>query len=332
MQTYTFDGKGVTVTYMDSPCFVFDPCVIIVDGTADTLSVRVTVKCGEKTATAKGAPYGNRTVLDLRQYLRRMFDAADLTPDGKTAKTVSITVAVFNPSALAFSFDIVAVWGTKCVGDIYAVTVATPQTVQAWSGYPFTYDIYSASAVSSGVYFLSENTTTPVALSAGLNRLAPPLDDGDVTLWRRATTRARPLVTFTVETAATSGEYLRWINHLGMWCYYLFTPGDLAAKVAVSNVRRNNMVDASGQGWDSIPAVRQQSTRTDTLALCAPSVDSATFDFLADILTSPVVERYVQEVDGWTAVSPVSTTLTKEGKALQDFVFSIQEERRTLTI
>lgn len=332
MQTYNFDGKGVTVTYMDSPCFIFDPCVIIVDGAADTLSVRVTVKYGDKTATAKGVPYGNRTVLDLRQYLRSMFDAADLTLDGKTAKTVSITVAVFNPSALAFSFDTVAVWGTKRVGDIYAVTVATPQVVQAWSGYPFTYDLFSVSAVTNTISFVSDNVTTPVSLEAGLNRLAPPLNDGNVTLWRRTTSRARPLVTFLVDTSGTSGVYLRWMNHLGMWCYYLFTPGDLAAKVTVSNVRRNNMVDASGQGWDSVPAVRQQSTRTDTLALCAPSVDSATFDFLADILTSPVVERYVQESDGWAAVSPVSATLTKEGRALQDFTFSIQEERTTLTI
>ena len=330
MQTYTFDGKGVTVTYMDSPCFVFSPCIIIVDGTTDTLSVRVTVKSGNKTATAKGVPYGKRTILDLRQYLRNMFDVADLTPEGKAAKTVSVTVAVFSPSALTFTFDTVAVWGAKYKGDTYEDTPANARTLHVWAAYPFTFDVFSSKAAT--LYYMGDDTD-PIAVEveAGLNRLTPPTDKGNASLCRRGQRGYLALVKLVIDDTDTSGVYLRWVDHLGRWCHYLFTPGDLAAKVAVSNVRRNNMMDADGQGWDGIPVVRQQSTRTDTLALCAPSVDSATFDFLADILTAPVVERYVG--DGvWTAVTPASSTLTKEGRALQDFAFSIQEERKTITI
>ena len=68
--------------------------------------------------------------------------------------------------------------------------------------------------------------------------------------------------------------------------------------------------------------------REDVVSLCAPLVDSETWDMLFDIATSPCVDMFAGYKDGegakWLSVTVVAGSYTKIGAVLQDFICSIQ--------
>ena len=67
--------------------------------------------------------------------------------------------------------------------------------------------------------------------------------------------------------------------------------------------------------------------RNDIIPLCAPLVDSGTFDLLQDVTSSPVVELYCGNDDDdlpvWVGVGVQAATYTKTRDILQDFAFNL---------
>lgn len=68
-------------------------------------------------------------------------------------------------------------------------------------------------------------------------------------------------------------------------------------------------------------------SRADIVPLCAPLVNSQTFDILQDVTTSPIVELYCGD-DGnndpvWVDVGVQAATYTKNRDDLQDFAMNL---------
>lgn len=63
--------NGITLTYPDGPCPVFNPCIFLLTGTMARAKAQV-VKDGVSYHATYQLPNGGR--LDLRQYLQMMFD------------------------------------------------------------------------------------------------------------------------------------------------------------------------------------------------------------------------------------------------------------------
>ena len=127
----------------------------------------------------------------------------------------------------------------------------------------------------------------------------------------------------------TDGIYLRWVNRHGYYCYWLFKRGD--AQLVVSNdgeFIRNNMQDYSYKnGYHGGSGRKQRKTEENTLPVCAPLVDSDTYDFLFQLALSPVVDMYAGKdcngTDRWKAVNISVGTYSKTRAVLQDFVAEI---------
>ena len=75
------------------------------------------------------------------------------------------------------------------------------------------------------------------------------------------------------------------------------------------------------------PRTKQRKTEENTLLVCAPLVDSETFDFLFQLALSPIVDMYagknVNGVDSWKAVNVSVGNFNKTRAVLQDFVATI---------
>ena len=68
-------------------------------------------------------------------------------------------------------------------------------------------------------------------------------------------------------------------------------------------------------------------SREDTIPVCAPLVDSETFDMLFDVATSPCVDLFAgydeEGTPKWISVTVQDGTYKKSTQVLQDFVCHI---------
>lgn len=126
-----------------------------------------------------------------------------------------------------------------------------------------------------------------------------------------------------------NGTYLRWIDKHGFYCYWLFKSGDESRQIANDGeFIRNNMTDYSYvNGYHGGTGRKQRKTENNTLPVCAPLVDSTTYDFLFQLASSPVVDMYAgkdeEGIHRWCAVNIAVATFVKSQKSLQDFVATI---------
>jgi hypothetical protein len=139
-----------------------------------------------------------------------------------------------------------------------------------------------------------------------------------------------------------SGVYLRWLDHFGHWCYYLFTPTgrNYTTKETKSwqdGILRNNLAPendvyiASGQQ-------HQQLYQQESISLGVKLVDADTYDFLLTLTNSPIVEVFTNADDYgadntinplWERVSIVAGSYARTGAHLQDFAVSIIRNPQT---
>ena len=79
-------------------------------------------------------------------------------------------------------------------------------------------------------------------------------------------------------------------------------------------------------GYESGAGRMQSLKREDSLPICAPLVDSETWDMLFDVTTSPIVDMFAGYEGGvpkWVSVNVVAASYTKGGAPLQDFICAI---------
>ncbi|MCL1933958.1 MAG: hypothetical protein FWF53_09145 [Candidatus Azobacteroides sp.] len=120
----------------------------------------------------------------------------------------------------------------------------------------------------------------------------------------------------------TEGVYLRWINKLGEWCYYLFTVSSESNEVKnadniVEFLRTVDFEDGYNPGTHRI----QKESQT-TIRLFAPLVDRETFMFLKSLPGAIYVDMfcgYENNEQLWIGVNIADGTFVKDKSQLQDF-------------
>ena len=91
---------------------------------------------------------------------------------------------------------------------------------------------------------------------------------------------------------------------------------------------RNNMQDYSYKnGYHGGSGRKQRKMEETTLPVCAPLIDSITYDFLYQMATSPVVDMFMGYDDNgnarWMAVNVSVGNFVKQRVSLQDFEANI---------
>lgn len=354
MRTKTIDDT--TIEYPDEICFCFNPVVINIRGHA-WARVQVMV-IDEDTSTLHQEirnTFGGTCFFDISFYMQGAFDTGlpgeiDYSTAGAEDSrlgrkfTVQLVMYESDDDFESFSFDTFAIWGAMQVGERYN----GDRTLTWFKNLPFTVGMYTAGAASVSV--TADSVSKPaIALSArkvynikmkGLDAsrelvlTLPPGTAGssvfdhtfDYTF--QALSNTGSTVRLLVNNC-TEGVYLRWVSRHGYYCYWLFTRGDESKQVANDGeFIRNNMQDYNYvNGYHGGSGRKQRKTEENTLPVCAPLVDSDTYDFLFQLALSPLVDMYAgKDVNGddrWLAVNVAVDTYSKTRAVLQDFTAEI---------
>ncbi len=344
------------VEYPDVIGFAFNPCVINVSGSVwDSVEVKVTcIRTGESHSENREM-FGSACFFDLQHYIQGSFDSVefskckyiDAADDTKLGALFDVEVSFWKDAAVvdSMSFQTFYVWGAMSVGERY-----NGDRVLTWfKHFPFTVGIYSGiggtvrrfedgvearevTIPSQGVWnvpVVGLDAVGELVLNlVGVEDIPSTFENTFDLTFRDIGNREGFEVRCKVDES-DEGVYLRWINRHGFYCYWLFAKGDESRKVANDGeFLRNNMTGYSiKNGYHGGTGRMQRKTGENSLPVCAPLVDSETFDFLFELATSPVVDMYMGTDDNgspaWMRVNISVGTFTKTRKALQDFICTI---------
>lgn len=353
----THNIGDTTIEYPDEIGFCFNPVVMNVYGHAWAfVEVTVTDTVSNVAHKEKRAMFGSACFFDVSFYMQSAFDTTEFgkidytktgAQDSQLGRLFSVEIDLYSDGSTmgdSFQFNTFIIWGAMKVGERYN----GDRTLTWFKNFPFTVGMYSAGQASVSVT-ADGSPLTPVALSERkvYNLMMKGIDADKELVFNLPGSATGASVfdntfDFTFQglmnTAAnvrllvddcTEGIYLRWVNRHGYYCYWLFKRGDESKQVSNDGeFIRNNMQDYSYvNGYHGGSGRKQRKTEENTLPICAPLVDSDTFDFLFQLALSPVVDMYAGKdsngTDRWTAVNIAVGTYNKTRAVLQDFVAEI---------
>ena len=346
--------NNITIQYPDAVGFAFLPCIIKASG-SNLSWIEVIIRYNNTERSYNVETLNDSCITDFKTYVQALFDgrihaAYDWTIDYDSSVLylqVGIEVNAYDDrdeQLASFDFRTNMVWGA-------------PKYWETWNGYkrltwfthyPFTFGIY-LSKLNANILIGYEgvpNKIEKIPINGMVDFYAGILPsgakywniydyDGEIQqgtfdntfdLTFRLTTGGKQLLLLRIDRDdAESGIYLRWIDRHGFIRYWLFAAGDETREIASDlSFIRNNLEDYL-YGYYGDNGRRQGYERTDSIKLCAPLVDSDTFDMLQDLASSPVVDMYLggdwtQEEDQWMSVTIKAGSYTKSTACLQDFV------------
>lgn len=348
---------NITVEYPDEISFCFNPIVINVLGypwawvEAVVRDVTTGIEHVEKRVL-----FQNTCFFDVSFYTQSYFDSIqfgkiDYTQSGAAetpfGRLFSLDLNMYSEGgelSESFQFETFVVWGAMKIGERY-----NGDRVLTWfKNFPFTVGMYTAG--TNSVNIIADNVSLPsislqkrgiynlfltgihaqreVVLVLPGSGIGTSVFDMTFDYTFHAVEGVPSHVRLLVDDCAM-GVYLRWVNRHGFYCYWLFKAGDEKKQVVNDGeFIRNNMQDYNYvNGYHSGTGRKQRKTEENTLLVCAPLVDSDTYNFLFQLAMSPVVDMYMgkdsDKKDRWQGVNVAVETFNKTRAVLQDFIATI---------
>lgn len=347
-------NNGYSFFYPDEVYFAFLPCIIKASG-SNLSWIEVIIRCGNKERAYNVEAFNGECITDFKTYVQALFDgcinaAYDWTIGYDTSVLnilVGIEVNAYDDrdgQLASIDFTTNMVWGAPKYGE----TWNGYKRLTWFTHYPFTFGIYLSKLNANLLigYEGAPNELLKIPVNGIVDFYAGILPSG-AKYWNiydydgeiqqgtfdntfdptfRLTTGGKQSLLLRIDRDdAESGIYLRWIDRHGFIRYWLFAAGEETREIASDlSFIRNNLADYL-YGYYGDNGRRQGYDRTDSIKLCAPLVDSDTFDMLQDLASSPVVDMYLggdwtQEEDQWMSVTIKAGSYTKSTACLQDFV------------
>lgn len=346
--------NNITIQYLDAVGFAFLPCIIKASG--NNLSrIEVIIRCDNMERAYNVEAFKGVCITDFKTYVQALFDgrinaAYDWTINYDSSVLnllVGIEVNAYDDGDVQLAsvdFTTNIVWGATKYGE----TWNGYKRLTWFTHYPFTFGIYLSKLNTKLLigYEGAPNKLLKIPIRGMVDFYAGILPscakywniydyDGEI---QQGTFDNTFDLTFSLATGGKqslllridrddteSGIYLRWIDRHGFIRYWLFTPGEETREIDSDLSFIRNNLDDYLYGYYGDNGRRQGYNRTDSIKLCAPLVDSDTFDFLQDLTSSPVVDMYLggdwtQEEDQWMSVTIKAGSYTKSTACLQDFV------------
>ncbi|UVX35847.1 MAG: hypothetical protein [Bacteriophage sp.] len=338
MRTYKMDS-GVTVTYPDELCFVFNPQIIQVEGgiLAGGKSLNTTIYEiveGEESYrygdTRSNASDDNISI-DISTYLQSLFD----TYSTEAMRFKQVKVQIIHNLGGIFSFTINCIWGAMNIGEIFNPS----RTVTMFRKFPSTISLYSkgniqvrydgenyvslsvdeglinkdfseyfANAKDFGMIKIINTPEAPSTFQYTFDRTFKPLPDDAVFI----------KVLF---NDCDKGIYLRWLDRHGFLQYWLFQEGDLTGQSSNEGEQLNVDYSDIKYAYNGMSRYQGKTYQT-TRKACATLVERETFNMLSSIHSSPIVDMYIDK--NWIPVNIVAGSFTDNGADLQDFEIQIR--------
>lgn len=346
--------NGITIKYADAVGFAFLPCIIKASGSG-VASIETTISRETKAHTYSVEAFADSCIMDYREYVQALFDGISFgnldysreSQKSKLGATFNISVKVKNNKGsdiATFSYTTFYVWGAMRAGE----TWNGRKQLTWFTHFPFSFGIYMSEAddllvyadgritsklielAGQGIYEITSNVLKAGAKSYSIKDYGGKIQQAtfdttfDFTFYLKTSSKYTELAAIKTDNTE-KGIYLRWVDRHGFYRYWLFTQGDENRAISSdTSFLRNNLgeYDDTIYGYLGANGRRQGYSREDTIPLCAPLVDSETFDFLQDLTSSPVVDMYLGD-NNWQSVTIKAGTYTKTTAELQDFVCNL---------
>lgn len=345
--------NGITIKYADAVGFAFLPCIIKASGSG-VASIETTIIRETKAHTYSVEAFADNCIMDYREYVQALFDGISFgnldysreSQKSNLGANFTIIVNIKNSEGIdltTFSYTTFYVWGAMRAGE----TWNGRKKLTWFTHFPFSFGFYlnAASQILVGYEGAPSRMVKPgidgiVDINAsvlpskarywniydydGKIELGTFTDVFDLT-FAMASGGKQSLLARIERNDSEKGIYLRWVDRHGFYRYWLFTQGDESRAISSdTSFLRNNLgeYDDTIFGYLGANGRRQGYSREDTIPLCAPLVDSETFDFLQDLASSPVVDIYLGS-NKWQSVTIKAGTYTKTTAELQDFVCNL---------
>ena len=346
--------NGITIKYADAVGFAFLPCIIKSSGSG-VASIETTISRETKAHTYSVEAFADSCIMDYREYVQALFDGISFgnldysreSQKSNLGATFNISVKVKNRegSDLAtFSYTTFYVWGAMRAGE----TWNGRKKLTWFTHFPFSFGIYMSESddllvyadgritsklielAGQGIYEITSKVLKAGAKSYSIKDYGGKIQQAtfdttfDFTFYLKTSSMYTELASIKADNTE-KGIYLRWVDRHGFYRYWLFTQGDESRAISSdTSFVRNNLAEYDDTifGYLGANGRRQGYGREDTTPLCAPLVDSETFDFLQDLTSSPVVDMYLGS-NKWQSVTIKAGTYTKTTAELQDFVCNL---------
>ena len=346
--------NGITIKYADAVGFAFLPCIIKASGSG-VASIETTISRETKAHTYSVEAFADNCIMDYREYVQALFDGISFgnldysreSQKSNLGATFNITVKVKNSEGsniAIFSYTTFYVWGAMRAGE----TWNGRKKLTWFTHFPFSFGIYMSEAddllvyadgritsklielAGQGIYEITCKVLKAGAKSYSIKDYGGKIQQAtfdttfDFTFYLKTSSSYTELAVIKADNTE-KGIYLRWVDRHGFYRYWLFTQGDESRAISSdTSFLRNNLgeYDDTIFGYLGANGRRQGYGREDTIPLCAPLVDSETFDFLQDLTSSPVVDMYLGS-NKWQSVTIKAGTYTKTTAELQDFVCNL---------
>lgn len=349
-------NNGYSFFYPDEVCFAFLPCIIRASG-SNLSCIEVIIRWGKTERAYNVEAFNGECITDSRAYVQAFFDGrinagVDWTINydvNNLSQYIRVEVNAYDDrdgQLASIEFTTNVVWGAPRFGE----TWNGYKRLTWFTNYPFSFGMYLSKADTKLLigYEGAPNKLLEIPNTNMIDFNAAILPSGarywniydydgeiqqgtfdntfDLTFCLSAGGKQSLLLRIDRDDTE-SGIYLRWIDRHGFIRYWLFASGEETREIVsdLSFIRNNLGKYSDIYGYVGDSGRRQGYERTDSIKLCAPLVDSDTFDMLQDLASSPVVDMYLggdwmHEEDQWTSVTIKAGSYTKSTACLQDFV------------
>ena len=346
--------NGITIKYADAVGFAFLPCIIKASGSGVS-SIETTISRETKAHTYSVEAFADNCIMDYREYVQALFDGISFgnldysreSQKSNLGANFNISVKVKNREGsdiATFIYTTFYVWGAMRAGE----TWNGRKKLTWFTHFPFSFGIYMSEAddllvyadgritsklielAGQGIYEITSKVLKAGAKSYSIKDYGGKIQQAtfdttfDFTFYLKTSSMYTELAAIKADNTE-KGIYLRWVDRHGFYRYWLFTQGDESRAISSdTSFLRNNLgeYDDTIFGYLGANGRRQGYSREDTIPLCAPLVDSETFDFLQDLTSSPVVDMYLGS-NKWQSVTIKAGTYTKTTAELQDFICNL---------
>jgi len=326
MRTGVFETNK-SITYPDDVSFCFNPMLVRVQ---TNNAVTCTISDGGLSFTDKRTPYDGSVEMDVSMYAQVFFSPGGM--DLILSKEITVQVQT---SEDTFSFTTTVIWGAMNIGEVFNQS----RTVTWFKNFPFTLSMYIASGATmrkrydrnkyqalsagSGLVHLNPSSLFGSATNFGVIRLDEEIPESTFDYTFDNTFRPvgdGVIINRLVVDDSECGVYLRWIDRHGFYQYWLFQEGESGSEAEAGDKMYYSFSDEK-YGYNGVFRYNGKSMQM-TKKACATLVDQKTFKMLLTILSSPLVDMYM---DGnWVPVNISTKSVTGTMQALQDFEIEIE--------
>ena len=358
MREYT--ENQYLLRYPDEIAFAFNPYILsatnvgVVPDIAEVHGMDITIVYQDKRVKLSFEGFEKSCSIDLQEYIQSLFsdvqigvvdyEHASIT-DMERQITFHVKVRTLQENSNTHTFTSNFIWGAlRLGGEIFNRF----RNLTWFRGYPFTFSLYTLGGGSlvlckdgapsrfietpeRGIWNVPLNKDTDNAESFYIvNDHTGAFIEGcfdntfDMTFRYNQGGADTPKLRIKIVDGCKNGYYLRWIDRQGFYQYFLFKSGDESYKITSTESYRNNLLMFEpGFGFQQKYGLNKTSSRNDIVSICAPLVDSETWNMLLDVATSPRVDLFAgydnENKPRWINVTIESGTYLKTSNTLQDF-------------